>query len=199
VKGTLAAIFRTLKSPAFYKLKLPPLFYAVGFSQLMKAPTLISAMFVAVQLPVQHQHLSQPCSSQSSFLSYTNTYLSHVRRNPTSCPTSTLISAKFVAVKLPVQHQHLSQPCSSQSNFLSYTSTYLSYVRRSPTSCPTPTLVSDMFVTVQLPVLHQYSCQQCSSQSISTLSHWASRLCYVTSSNNKPPLNIWICGFPVHY
>jgi hypothetical protein len=158
----------------------------------MEAPTFISAMFVAVPLPVLRKHLSQPCSSKSNFLSYTNTYFSHVRRSPTSCPTPTLVSAKFVAVQLPVLHQHLSQPSSSQSSFLSYTNTHIRHVRRSATSCPTPILVSATFVPVQLPVLHRRSSQLC-------LSHWASGLCYVTSSTDTPPLNIWVCGFPVRY
>ena len=118
-----------------------------------------------VQLPVLHQHSPQPCFSQSNFLSYTNTCLSHVRRSPISCLTPTLILAMFVAVQLPEQHQHSPQPYSSQSNFLSYTNTRLSHVRRSTTSCPTPTLISAMFVELQLPVLHHYSCQPCSSQS----------------------------------
>jgi len=163
VKDTLDATFRTLKGPAFYKLKHLPVFYTVSFSQLRR-----------------HQRLPRPFSSQSSFLSYTNTYLSHVHRSPTSCPTPTLLShvrrsptscttptltsAMFVAVQIPVLHQHSSQPCSSQSNFLSYTNICLSHVRRSPTSCLTPTHISTMFVELQLPVLHQYSCQPCSSQ-----------------------------------
>ena len=116
----------------------------------MAAPALTSAMFV--QLPVLHQHSPQPCFSQSNFLSYTNTCLSHVRRSPISCLTPTLILAMFVAVQLPVLHQHTSQPCSSQYNFLSYTNTYLSHVRRIAASCPTSLLVSAMFVPVQLPV-----------------------------------------------
>ena len=79
----LATIFRTLKAPAFYNLKHLRVFYTASFSPLM-VPALTSPMFVAVQLP------------------NTKTYLSHVRRSPTSCPTSTLIPAMFVAIQLPV-------------------------------------------------------------------------------------------------
>ena len=126
----------------------------------MEAPALTSAMFV--QLPVLHEHLSQPCSSQTNFLPYTNIYLSHVRRSPIACPTpDTYLSH----VRRSPTSCTTPQPCSSQSSFLYNTNTYLNHVRCSPTSCPTATLVSAMFVAVQLPVLHQYSSQPYSSQS----------------------------------
>jgi hypothetical protein len=141
-------------------------------------------MFVPVKLTVLHQHLSLPRSSPSNLLSYTNTYLAHVRPRPTYCPTPTLISpmsapsnllaltlilAMFFPVRLTVLHQHSSLPCSSPSNLLSYTNTHLGHVRPRPTYCPTRTFTSAMsapsnlltltlilatFVPVQLTILH---------------------------------------------